>query len=161
MKPSISTRTRIAALLLFAAVAIAPSAMVVDRALGRDVLLISPHDEATVRLNRGLHHAGDPVAGIYGDPLSKTVRIVRLTERGLIRPAEDRSLLLLPAGGNAGWPLRVQTVLSVARYTILALLLLSLLIAFLPIPRMLFCAGCQDYAEEIQDVRGSPRRAHT
>ncbi|HUP63242.1 MAG TPA: hypothetical protein VNA69_22825 [Thermoanaerobaculia bacterium] len=142
MNPSrFSLRSRIAALVVFAAVAIAPSAILLDRLFGRDVLLISPHDEATVELNRSLHADGDPVAEIYGNPLSKPVRVVLLTERNVIHPAEDSSLALLPAGGDAPRPLQVQTVYFIARYAILALLLLSLVIAFLPIPRALSCSA--------------------
>jgi hypothetical protein len=56
--------------------------------------------------------------------------------------------VLLPVGGDAPRPLQVQTVLFVARYTILELLLLSLVIAFLPIPRALSCSACPEVGGE-------------
>ncbi len=153
MNPSrLSTRSRFAVLLVLAAVAVTPSAILLDRVFGRDVLLISPHGEATVTLNRSLHADGDPVAEIYGNPLSKPVRVVLLSERNVIRPVEDSSLALLPVGGSAPRPLQVQTVFFVARYAILALLLLSLLIAFLPIPRALSCSACRAVAKETSNA---------
>lgn len=143
MNPSrLSMRTRVAALLVFAAVAIAPSAILLDRVFGRDVLLISPHDEATVSLNRSLHAEGDSVAEIYGNPLSKPVRVILLSKRDVIRPVEDRSLALLPVGGDASRPLQVQTVFFVARYAILSMLVLSLLIFSLPLFRAFSCRTC-------------------
>ncbi len=132
-----TTRSRIAVLLLFVAVAIAPLSILLDRLFGRDILLIAPYDQGTVALNRSLHGDGDPVAEIYGNPLSRPVRVVLLTERDAIRPVEDSSLLLLPVGGDARRPLQVQTVFFLARYAILALLMLAVLIALLPLPRML------------------------
>jgi hypothetical protein len=147
-----STRSRIAVLLVLAAVAITPSAILLDRVFGVDVLLISPHDEATVALNRSLHADGDPVAEIYGNPLRKPVRVVLLSERNVIRPVEDSSLALLPVGGGAPRPLQMQTVFFVARYAILALLLLSLLIAIFPIPRALSCSGCREVAEKTSNA---------
>lgn len=153
MNPSrLSTRSRFAVLLVLAAVAITPSVILLDRVFGHDVLIISPHDESTVKLNRSLHADGDPVAEIYGNPLSKPVRVVLLSEQDLIRPVEDSSLALLPAGSNAPRPLQVQTVLFVARYAILGLLLLSLLIAFLPIPRALSCSACSEVAKKTSNA---------
>lgn len=146
---SLSIRARIAVLLVFAAVAIAPSAILLHRLFGRDVLLISPYDKATVQLNRSLHTDGDPVAEIYGNPLSKPLRVVLLSEQNVIHPIEDSSLALMPIGKTGPRPLQVQTVFFVARYAIVGLLLLSLLIAFLPIPRALSCNACQEPAKEI------------
>ena len=153
MNPSrLSTCSRFAVLLILLAVAITPSAILLDRVFGRDILLISPHDEVTVTLNRSLHADGDPVAEIYGNPLSKPVRVVLLSERNIIRPVEDSSLALLPVGSSASRPLQVQTVFFVARYAILALLLLSLLIAFLPIPRALSRSACREVAKETSNA---------
>lgn len=141
---ALSRRIRVAALLVLAAVAIAPSAILLDRVFGRDVLLITPHDEATVELNRSLHLDGDPVAEIYGNPLSRSVRVVMFSERNVIHPVEDSSLALLPVRRGEPRPLQVQTVFFVARYAILGMILLSITIAFLPIPRALVCSSCHE-----------------
>ncbi len=62
-----------------------------DLALGEQVLLIAPHDPGTVELNRLLHLPGDPVAEIYGNPLSSPVRVILPLRDRLIQPGPDRN----------------------------------------------------------------------
>jgi hypothetical protein len=106
-----------------AAAALLVIAFGIDRLLARDVLLIAPHDESTVKLNRSLYAEGDPVAEIYGNPMSKPVRVVILDGDRIVRPAEDPSQLLLPVNAARGdHPLQVQTVWFATRYSVALLL---------------------------------------
>ncbi len=110
-------------LALGSATALLLAAWGTDRLLGGDVLLIAPHDAATVRLNRTLYVPGDPVADIYGNPLSKPIRVVILSRRALMHPPEDPKQVLLAVGGARGdHPLQVQTMWFVTRYLVAALL---------------------------------------
>ena len=102
-------------------------ALAMDRGLGEDVRLISPHDPPTVEVNRALHAAGEPVAEIYGNPLSSPVRVIAPDRARIIRPAEDPSLLLLPVNKQRGEnPLQARTVWLFAKAAALALGLLGL-----------------------------------
>ncbi len=93
----------------------------IDRIFSREVLLIAPHDEATVKLNRSLYVPGDPVAEIYGNPLSRPVRVIVFGDARIIRPVEDPSQLLMPVEGA----LQMRTVWFVTRYAVAALLLIA------------------------------------
>jgi hypothetical protein len=121
-----SIRTWVIRLAVGGAAALLLAALGADRLLGRDVLLIAPHDAAAVKLNRALYLPGDPVADVYGNPLSRPVRVVILSNRGLIRPPEDPKQILLAVDGAKGdHPLQVQTVWFVTRYVVAALLAIA------------------------------------
>lgn len=99
----------------------------IDRVLGREVLLIAPHDPASVELNRVLYADGDPVAEIYGNPQSQPVRVVLPAEDRLIRPREDPSLLLMAVDKAAGHnPLQTRTVWFFSRFAVGGLILLGI-----------------------------------
>ena len=101
--------------------------------LGREVLIIAPHDPEVVELNRRLFLPGEDVASLYGNPLSTPIRIVLPDGDKLIRPVEDTSLLLLPVDKSAGEnPLQARTVWLFARYLAGAFLVLGLAGLFLP-----------------------------
>lgn len=90
-----------------------------DRWLGRDVLMIVPHEAAGVEMNRSLYLPGDPVPEIYGNPLSRPVRVIAPDAERLLRPDEDPSLLLLRVDKGAGEnPLQAQTLWFFARYLV-------------------------------------------
>ena len=106
-----------------------------DLALGEQVLLIAPHDPGTVELNRLLHLPGDPVAEIYGNPLSSPVRVILPSRDRLIQPPEEPALLLLPVDKRRGEnPLQVQTVWFLTRHVAGGLILLGILGFVLPRP---------------------------
>lgn len=77
---------------------------------GHEVLLIVPHDPSVVALNRSLWSAGDPVAEVYGSPMSQPTRVLLWNDDEVLRPEEGESLALLPVAGPTGRPLQVQTV---------------------------------------------------
>ncbi len=108
-------------------------AFTVDRSLGRDLLLIQPHDEATVELNRSLYLEGDAVAEIYGNPLSQPLRVISPDEQYLIVPDEDPSLLLMRVNKSLGQnPLQAQTLWFFAKFLVPALALVGVGALFLP-----------------------------
>ncbi|MBU1700402.1 MAG: hypothetical protein KJ970_08645 [Candidatus Eisenbacteria bacterium] len=118
-----------AALVLIAALAL-------DKGLGKDVLIITPHDPSIVGLNQSLYVPGDPVAEIYGNPMSETVRIVHPSKDKLIRPKEDPNLLLLRANKLLGEnPLQTKTIWYFARFILPVLLILGIIGFVLPKPR--------------------------
>jgi hypothetical protein len=103
-------------------------AATVDLALGEDVLMIAPHDPSVVDLNRELYVRGEPVAQIYGNPLSESTRVVLPANDRLIRPVEDPALLLLKVDKLGGEnPLQTQTVWFFTKFMAPAFLLLGLL----------------------------------
>lgn len=113
---------------LLSAAALLVIAFGIDRLLARDVRLIAPHDASTVKLNQSLYIAGDPVAEIYGNPLSKPVRVVVMSGDRIIRPAEDQSQQLLPVDAAKGdHPLQVQTVWFATRYSLVFFLAVAAL----------------------------------
>ena len=115
------------------AVLVMLTALTTDKVLGQDVLIISPHDESTVQLNRALYVSGDPVADLYGNPLSEPVRVILPAKDHLIRPQEDESLLLLKVDKQKGEnPLQAQTVWFFARFALAGLTLLGITGFFLP-----------------------------
>ncbi len=135
MMKALLSRLRVPALILGLGGAILVLLLVtgIDRALGQDVLLIQAHDEGTVELNRSLFLEGDPVAEIYGNPLSQAVRVISPDKSRLLRPAEDESLLLLQVDKRSGEnPLQAQTLWFFAKFAVPVLLLLGLVGLFLP-----------------------------
>ncbi len=109
-------------------------AMTLDRGLGEEVRLISPHESSTVEVNRALYAPGDSVAEIYGNPLSRPVRVIAPDPERMMRPEEDRSLVLLAVNKQRGEnPLQARTVWLFAKAGALGLALLGL--AALAFPR--------------------------
>lgn len=131
MKPALR---RIAFVLGFGGAAIVLVAAVsMDLILGEDVLMIAPHDPSVVELNRELYVPGEPVAQLYGNPLSESTRVVAPPGDRLIHPAEEPALLLLTVDKLGGEnPLQTQTVWFFAKFMAPALLLLGLLGFALP-----------------------------
>ena len=102
-------------------------ALVVDRVLGEEVRLISPHDVSTVEVNRALHLPGDSVAEIYGNTLSNPVRIIAPDRDRIVRPDEDPAIVLLAVDKQRGEnPLQARTVWLFAKAGALSLALLGL-----------------------------------
>ena len=99
----------------------------VDRFFARDVLLIAPYDSATVQLNRTVYTPGDPVAEIYGNPMSRPVRVMLFSEARLIHPKEDPRQNLMPVAGRGDHPLQLRTVWFVTRYSASAFLGVALI----------------------------------
>ena len=109
-------------------------AMIIDRGFGAEVRLISPHDSSTVEVNRALYLPGDPVAEIYGNPLSKPVRVIAPDSDQLVRPEEDPSAVLLSVDKQRGEnPLQARTVWLFAKAGALGMTLFGL--AALAFPR--------------------------
>ena len=109
-------------------------AMIIDRGFGEDVRLISPHDASTVQVNRALYVPGDPVAEIYGNALSKPVRVIAPDPDRIVRPDEDPATVLLTVDKQRGEnPLQATTVWLFAKAGALGLGLLGL--AALAFPR--------------------------
>lgn len=92
------------------ALALALGAYLADLTWGREVLLIAPHDPAVVELNRSLWSAGEPVADLYGSPMSAPTRVLVRDEAALVRPEEDPGLVLLPVATLAGRPFQSRTL---------------------------------------------------
>jgi len=109
-------------------------ALTLDRGLGKEVRLISPHESRTVQVNRALYASGDPVAEIYGNPLSSSVRVIAPDPERVIRPDEDPSLVLMAVNKQEGEnPLQARTVWLFAKVASLVLGLFGL--AALALPR--------------------------
>lgn len=90
-----------------------PAAWAADRAAGRDVLLVTAADPASVEVQRGLWELdGSPRAGvpaIYGTPSKEPVRVVFAGEDRILRPKEDPSLALYLKQGD-DHPLQARTL---------------------------------------------------
>jgi hypothetical protein len=131
--------TGILAAAVVAAVGVAGLALFADQVLGREVVLIAPHDAGSIELQRALWMEGDPVTEIYGNPLGEPVRVVRPDPARIIRPLEDPSFALLSAGSaTERRPLQVKTVWFVARPLIaifLAIAALATALRIAPIRR--------------------------
>ena len=122
------------------AVLVLGMAMIVDRGLGEEVRLISPHESSTVEVNRALYSPGDPVAEIYGNPVKNPLRVIRPNPERMIRPDEDRSLVLLAVNKQRGEnPLQARTVWLFAKAGTLGLVLLGM--AALAFPRSCIVPG--------------------
>jgi hypothetical protein len=104
-----------------------------DRALGEEVLMIAPHKPSVVELNRMLYADGDPVAPLYGNPMSEQTRVVMPSEDRLLRPEEDPTLLLFRVDKQRGEnPLQTQTLWFFAKFVLPGLALVGLLGFALP-----------------------------
>ena len=101
-------------------------ACVLDWGLGRDVILIAPHAPAVVKVNRALYTSGDAVADLYGNALSKPVRVIFPSETKLIVPPEDPYVLLLSVDKQRGEnPLQAQTIWFFAKFAVGGFLVLG------------------------------------
>lgn len=83
---------------------------VVDRVWGLEVLLIVPHAPGVVTLNRSLWVAGEPVAEIYGSPMSAPTRVLYRGRNPLLRPVEQPDLALLAVGQGSARPIQIKTL---------------------------------------------------
>ena len=95
---------------LLAALALPLAAYLADRWLGREVLLIAPHDPAVVTLNRTLWSAGEPVAEVYGSPMSQPTKVLLFGGLKALHPEEEPALSLLPVTSNGKRPIQVRTL---------------------------------------------------
>jgi hypothetical protein len=86
------------------------AAYLVDVGLGREVLLIAPHESSLVALNRSLWSPGEPVAEIYGNPLSEPVRVLLRQGAQVLHPEEDPALALLPVASEGARVIQIQTL---------------------------------------------------
>ncbi len=104
------------------------AAWVVDIGLGREVLLIAPHDPSAVALNRELYSPGESVPDLYGNPMSDPVRVIHPDPNRLITPEEDTGLILMTVVNQAGEnPLQAQTIWFFTRFAFMGLILLGVL----------------------------------
>jgi hypothetical protein len=86
-------------------------ALVVDRLMSTEVLFIAPKPADVVKVEQALWEPGQPVAGIYGAPASTKTRVVLPDEGRLLRPQQDRTLVLMKVDKQRGDnPLQVKTV---------------------------------------------------
>lgn len=115
------------------------SALVVDRLWGREVLLIAPHDPRVVALNRSLWSPGEPVATIYGNPMSEAVRVLILRPEKVLHPQEDQTLSLLAVDGTGVRPIQSRTLWFFARWIVMgatvSLVLAAIGVVLLRAPR--------------------------
>jgi hypothetical protein len=111
---------------LLAAVVLPLAAFTLDRGRGVEVLLIAPHDPAMVALNRSLFSPGDPVAEIYGNPMSQPVRVLLAGRTAVLHPQEDPALALLPVETGGRRPLQIRTLWWATRLGVAGLGALSL-----------------------------------
>ena len=96
--------------------------------LATEVLFISPKAPDVVSVERALWEPGNSVPDIYGTPANQPSRVIGFDESKLVRPKEDRSLLLLKVDKQRGDnPLQVKTVWFVALRVVAGLALVALL----------------------------------
>ncbi|MEO8197257.1 MAG: hypothetical protein ABI689_11090 [Thermoanaerobaculia bacterium] len=86
------------------------AAFLADRGWGQEVRILSAHEPSVVELNRALWTPGDPVAEIYGNPMSTSTRVLLTSHSTVLHPQEDPSLALLPVAAGGERPLQVQTL---------------------------------------------------
>ena len=106
---------------LVAALLVPLAAYLADLGWGREVLLIAPHDPSVVTLNRSLWSAGDPVADVYGSPMSAPTRVLLFGDQEVLRPEEDSTLSLLPAASAGQRPIQVRTLWWAVRLAVAGL----------------------------------------
>ena len=106
---------------LVAALLVPPAAYLADLGWGREVLLIAPHDPSVVTLNRSLWSAGDPVAAVYGSPMSEPTRVLLVGDQEVLRPEEDPTLSLLPVDSAGKRPIQIRTLWWAVRLAIAGL----------------------------------------
>ena len=112
------------------------SAVILDVGLGQDLRLISPHDAGTVEINQVLYTPGDPVAEVYGNPLSNPVRLIAPDKDRMIRPREDPSTILFSVDKQSGEnPLQARTVWLFTKF-------LALGLGFFGLTALLFPKSC-------------------
>jgi hypothetical protein len=109
------------------------AAFAVDRALGRDVVVVVPHrDAAEADVARALWRAdGSPrtprdVASVHGRVVDET-RVVVRDEGRLRRAEEDPAVALYPVDPDDGRPVQVRTVYFAARVASAVLAAVALL----------------------------------
>jgi len=108
------------AALVGAALALA-AGLVVDRFASQDVVMVVPDAKEVVSLRKATWAPGDPVAELYGLPVSEPIRVVMPDSERLVRPEEDPGLLLLMLDKSSGDnPLQVKTVWFAARWVAVA-----------------------------------------
>ncbi len=112
---------RVARASLVAALLIPLAALLTDLGWGHEVLLIVPHDLAVVRLNRSLWSAGEPVAEIYGNPMTMPARVLLASHRTILHPEESPALSLVPVASGGMRPIQVRTLWWGARLATTAL----------------------------------------
>lgn len=106
---------------LVAALLLPLAAFLADLGWGREVLLIAPHDPSVVALNRSLWSAGDPVADLYGSPMSEPTRVLLIGDQRVLRPEEDPKLSLLPVASAGMRPIQVRTLWWTVRLAVAGL----------------------------------------
>ena len=90
-------------------------ATVADRFLTTEVQFIVPAAAETVALERELWEPGHPVASLYGTPVGDPVGVVWPDPERLLRPVEDRNMVLMLVDKQKGEnPLQIKTVCFVA-----------------------------------------------
>ncbi|MGE0641565.1 MAG: hypothetical protein AB7G12_17020 [Thermoanaerobaculia bacterium] len=106
---------------LVAALLVPLAGYLTDMGWGREVLLIAPHDPSVVTLNRSLWSAGDPVADVYGSPMSEPTRVLLFGDQKVLRPEEDPALSLLPVASAGNRPIQVRTLWWAVRLAVVGL----------------------------------------
>ena len=92
------------------------TAVMLSAALGRTVILVSPHGPEVVAANKATWSKGEPVPEIYGIPGREPRRILFADPSRIILPEEDPSLTLYAVDKQKGEnPLQVQTVWFAAK----------------------------------------------
>jgi len=86
-------------------------ALVVDRLMSTEVLFIAPKPADVVQVEQALWEPGQSVAAIYGAPASTKTWVVLPDEGRLLRPEQDRTLVLMKVDKQRGEnPLQTKTV---------------------------------------------------
>jgi hypothetical protein len=112
------------------------TAVILDFGLGQEIRMISPHDSSTVEINQALYMPGDPVAEVYGNPLSNPVRLIAPDKSHIIRPKEDASIMLFSVDKQNGEnPLQARTVWLFTKF-------LALGLGFFGLTALLFPKSC-------------------
>ncbi len=95
--------------------------------------MIAPHDPGTVKINRAMYMSGDPVAELYGSPLSNPIRLIAPDQDHILRPKEDDSIVLFTVDRQQGEnPLQARTVWLFAKFAALGFGLLGFAGLFFP-----------------------------
>lgn len=106
---------------LVAALLLPLAAYLADLGWGREVLLLAPHDPSVVTLNRSLWSAGEPVADVYGSPMSEPTRVLLIGDQKVLRPVEDPKLSLLPVASAGKRPIQIRTLWWAVRLGVVGL----------------------------------------
>jgi hypothetical protein len=106
---------------LLVALALPLAAYLAEVGMGREVLLIAPHDPSVVTLNRSLWSPGEPVAELYGSPMSEPTKVLLRGDQGVLHPDEDPSLSLLPVSSGGERPVQVRTLWWAVRLAVAVL----------------------------------------